>query len=120
MIGDKMLRLAKAFTDYFNTRSFQVFNCQKIGLGRYISKKGNTLSCYYTIDGNRILLFPSDRLAEYPDKIYTLAGKMGVASMDSSNRAIHFADGCQLFFPNAKEFKQMLYIYEDLKGAQEE
>jgi hypothetical protein len=68
LIGEKMRKLVKAFTDYFKTRTFQVYNCQKIGLVKYSYRKGPLQSYYYTIDGNNLMLFPADRLVEHPEK----------------------------------------------------
>lgn len=119
LIVDKMLRLGKTFTNYFNTRTFQVYNCQKIGLVKYIALRGQ-MQAYYTVDGNRLLLFAADRHDEHPDRIYPLAGKGGIVSMDSSSRTAMLADLCSLVFPTNKEFKQLLHLYEDLKSALEE
>lgn len=66
LILDKLMRLIKSFTDYFTTRTFQVYNCQKIGLVRYSTKKLKDQPYYFTIDGNKMLLFPASRSDEYP------------------------------------------------------
>jgi hypothetical protein len=40
--------------------------------------------------------------------------------MNSAKRTAVMADDSELVFSTSKEFKQMLYLYEDLKSAQED
>lgn len=91
LITKKMLRIVDGFTDYFKTRSFQVYNCQKIGLARYTRASSSpslllstapTASLlhpqkslpplpstaalhspdfYYTVDSSNLYLFPIDK-----------------------------------------------------------